>query len=212
MEITADRLSHIYWLGGGSGAGKSTIARRLAATHDLGIYDTDLAMRDHAGRCSPTACPLLEAFKSMTMDERWVERPPEKMLETFHWFNGEGFHLIIEDLLNLPENRRVIAEGFRLLPELVKPFLPSPKHALWLIPTPEFRVIATDSRGTVWDVPNKTSQPMKALSNLRTRDAMFTERLRKDTETLQLPTMSIDGSKSEDEVYRMVEEHFRLQG
>jgi hypothetical protein len=36
------------------------------------------------------------------------------MLETFHWFRGEGFGLIIEDLLALPPDQDVIAEGFRL--------------------------------------------------------------------------------------------------
>lgn len=36
------RLRHVYWLGGGSGAGKSTIARRIAAHHGLHVYDTDV--------------------------------------------------------------------------------------------------------------------------------------------------------------------------
>jgi hypothetical protein len=57
----------------------------------------------------------------MDMDERWVSRSPEEMLETFHWFRGEGFHLIVEDLLRLPAQPAVIAEGFRLLPHLVSP-------------------------------------------------------------------------------------------
>ena len=38
----------------------------------------------------------------MDMDERWVNRSPETMLETFHWFHGEGFDLIVDDLLRLP--------------------------------------------------------------------------------------------------------------
>ena len=38
----------------------------------------------------------------MDMDERWVNRSPGTMLETFHWFRGEGFGLIVEDLLRLP--------------------------------------------------------------------------------------------------------------
>ncbi len=42
----------------------------------------------------------------MDMDERWVHRNPETMLETFHWFRGEGFGLIVEDLLRLPDGPR----------------------------------------------------------------------------------------------------------
>ncbi len=40
-------MRHVCWLGGGSGAGKSTIARRLAAKHGLRLYSTDEAMADH---------------------------------------------------------------------------------------------------------------------------------------------------------------------
>jgi hypothetical protein len=86
----SSRLRHVYWVGGGSGAGKSTITRRLALKYGLRIYSTDNAMADHAGRCPPGDCPLLAEFKKMSMDERWVIRSPQTMLETFHWFRGRA--------------------------------------------------------------------------------------------------------------------------
>jgi adenylate kinase family enzyme len=46
-------LRHVYWIGGGSGAGKSTIARRLAARYGLRLYATDDVMGDHAPRSTP---------------------------------------------------------------------------------------------------------------------------------------------------------------
>src|SRR5918997_648485 len=106
-----ERLRHVCWIGGGSGAGKSTVARRIAARHGLRVYATDDVMADHARRCSREDCPRLHRFMAMDMDERWVNRSPETMLETFHWFRGEGFRLIVEDLLSLPRERGVIAEG-----------------------------------------------------------------------------------------------------
>jgi len=99
------RLRHVYWIGGGSGAGKSVIAGRLAARHGLRLYATDEVMADHARRSTPEDCPFLSEFVAMDMDERWVSRSPETMLETFHWFRGEGFGLIVGDLLRLPGNR-----------------------------------------------------------------------------------------------------------
>ncbi|GAA1793263.1 hypothetical protein GCM10009682_13920 [Luedemannella flava] len=92
----------MYWIGGGSGAGKSTVARRLAARHGLRVYDTDAAMAGHAARSTPQTCPYLHEFAGMTMDERWADRSPQVMLETFHWYRGEGFDLIVEDLSALP--------------------------------------------------------------------------------------------------------------
>lgn len=139
------RLQHVYWIGGGSGAGKSTIARRLAAQHGLHLYATDDAMGDHARRSTPEDVPFLNAFAAMDMDERWVNRSPEVMLETFHWFRGEGFGLIVEDLLRLPVETSVFAEGLRLLPHLVKRLLVRTDQAVWLLPTAEFRQAAIDS-------------------------------------------------------------------
>jgi hypothetical protein len=112
------------------------------------------------------------------MDERWLTRSPKEMLDTFHWYHGEGFNLIIEDLLDLPTDRPVIAEGFRLLPNLVRPLLADVSSAVWLLPTPEFRRAVFDSRdGPAWGFLSKTSEPQQSLQNLLERDAMFTDRL-----------------------------------
>ena len=165
-DSLTSRLRHVYWIGGASGAGKSTIARRLADKYGLRLYSTDEAMGGHAHRWLPEDCPNLTEWVKMSMDQRWVDRPPQTMLDTFHWFRGEGFGLIIEDLVALPQGQGVIAEGFRLLPHLVKPLLHDPSHSVWLIPTPEFRLAAFESRGTMWTIPNKTSNPKRALSNL----------------------------------------------
>jgi hypothetical protein len=70
------RLGHVYWIGGGSGAGKSTIARRVAARHGLRLYATDDVMADHARRCAPGDCPLLAAFAAMDMDQNTDDDVP----------------------------------------------------------------------------------------------------------------------------------------
>ena len=204
------RLGHVYWVGGGSGAGKSTIARRVAARHDLRVYATDDVMSDHDSRSRPQDAPLLSGFKAMDMDERWVNRSPEAMLESFHWFQGELFGLIIEDLLRLPAAPGVIAEGFRLLPRLVKPLLAAPGHAVWLLPTSEFRRAAFASRGSLWQIAGRTSQPEKALRNLLARDQLFTGLLREETKRLELPAIEVGATLSEADLTERVTEVFGL--
>ena len=204
------RLGHVFWIGGGSGAGKSTIARRLAARHGLRLYATDEVMPDHARRSSAADSPLLAGFAAMDMDERWVSRSPETMLETFHWFRGEGFGLIVQDLLRLPDRPGVIAEGFRLLPRLVQPLLAVPGHAAWLCPTPGFRRAALASRGSLHTIAGKTSDPEKALRNLLERDRMFTERLAEEAAGLGLRVIEVDATMSEDDLARQVTQAFGL--
>jgi hypothetical protein len=147
----------------------------------------------------------------MDMDERWVNRSPKDMLETFHWFRGEGFSMIIEDILRLPKEPGVIAEGFRLLPHLVKPLLALHSHAVWLIPTPEFRHTVLDIRGgPKWRFLGKTSDPERALRNLLERDAMFTHRLYEDAKHLELNTIEVDHTITVDDLARRVTEAFGL--
>lgn len=206
-----DQLRRVYWIGGGSAAGKSTIARRIAAEHGLQLYSTDDAMADHAKRSTPVDCPLLHEFMAMDMDERWLNRSPNDMLETFHWFRGEGFSMIVEDILPLSKEPGVIVEGFRLLPHLVKPLLAVRSHAVWLIPTPEFRQAVIASRGgPQWGFIGKTSNPEKALRNLLERDAMFTQRLYEEAQRLELNTIAVDTTMTVDDLTARVAEALRL--
>ena len=133
------------------------------------------------------------------------------MLETFHWFQGEGFSLIVEDLLRLPCNVPIIVEGFRPLPKLVKPLLSQSTHAVWLLPTPKFREAVVDRRGGAsWGFLARTSDPERALHNLLERDQLFTDLLRQETDRLQLPTIEVDSSLDEDELTARVTELFDL--
>ena len=186
-------LRHVRWIGGGSGARKSTVARQLAADHGFRLYHTEPFSR-YVARADPVATPLLHGFMAMDMDERWVNRPPEVMLETFHGFQGEGFDLVLDDLLALPPDPPVLAEGFSLLPRLVAPLLSRPQQAVWLLPTPEFRRAAFESRGSTWTIPNRTSHPQRALANLLARDQLFTEELRAQARAFRLQTIDVDGS------------------
>lgn len=145
------------------------------------------------------------------MDERWVNRAPQAMLDTFHWYRGEGFGLIVEDLRALPAGRGVVVDGFRLLPHLVKPLLDAPDDAVWLLPTPAFRKAAFASRGGLWEIAGRTSDPETALRNLLERDAMFTDRLRAEVAALDLPAIDVDVPMTEDDLYARVAARLRLR-
>jgi 2-phosphoglycerate kinase len=210
-EWLRHELRHVYWIGGGSAAGKSTITRRIAAEHGLQPYVTDDVMAEHACRSTSRDCPLLHLFVAMSMDQRWVDRSPETMLETFHWFRGEGFSMIVDDILDLPKQPGVVVDGFRLLPHLVEPLLADRRHAVWLIATPEFRQAVFESRGgSTWGFLAKTRDPERALRNLLERDAMFTERLKHEAQRLGLNTIEINVSKSEDDLTAEVVRMFGL--
>lgn len=210
MSVAADPLEHVLWIGGGSGAGKSTVARRLAAEYGLQLYATDDAMGRHAAALTADQAPQLALFMARTMDERWLGRSPAAMLDSFHWFRGEGFELVVDDLLRTPSTPPVLAEGFRLLPRLVRPHLTDVRRAVWLLPTPAFRRAAIESRGTTWDVASRTSDPPRALDALLARDALFTDRLRVEVRRHDLQSVDVDIGMTQDDLVARVAGLLRL--
>ncbi|GAA2165411.1 MULTISPECIES: hypothetical protein [Glycomyces] len=212
-EAIRERLRHVYWIGGGSGAGKSTVAAALADRYGLQRYGTDESMPDHARRTTAAEAPYLHEFKGMSMDERWLDRSPEVMLETFHWFRGEGFDLIVEDLLAMPPDQGIVVEGFRLLPGLVAPLLADRRQAVWMLPTADFRAFAVDKRAKATGRPgfiHQTSDPERAGRNLAERERMFAERLREETRELGLQAITVDAAVPESESVRRVAALFGL--
>ncbi len=204
LDISPERLRHIRWIGGGSGAGKSTVARLLVEEYGLRLYHCDDMQSAHTARSNVADHPMLHVFLSMTMDERWVKQTPEEMFHMFHGFHGEGFGLILEDLLDLPTDVPILVEGYKLLPRLVFPLLSQPNQAVWLIPTPEWRRTALERRGSLWSIAGRTSDPQTALANLLARDALYTEEVFRQAMALQLPIIEVNGNISVDELVTRV--------
>lgn len=210
-EELRKRLAGVRWIGGGPGAGKTTIARLLARRYGLGLYVADDALQAYGERLNRPEYPLTQAFIAMEMDERWVNRSPDEMFRTFHRFQGEGFDLIVDDLRLMSERGAgVIAEGLSLIPELVAPLLNTKDQAVWLVPTPEFRARAIEARGGTWSIAGRTSNPDRALANLRARDQLFSRELTRQVAALDLHELVIDGTVGIDELALRIARHFGL--
>ena len=140
-------MDHVIWLGGGCGSGKSSIARELVHRFDLVLYATDAHTWEHRRR---RGAPDLASG-----DDRWLWTLAEELARQFFSSSDEVLPLILDDLDALRDGPLVLAEGPQLFPELVAPHLASPRHGLWLMPTPEFQRWALGRRGE----PRGTSRP-----------------------------------------------------
>lgn len=203
-----ERLSHVLWIGGGPQAGKTTLSRLLAGKWDLKIYNLDWhAVRDHELRPRPATM----AFAALSMDDRWAVPGVEHLVERAIAIWQESFSMVIDDLLELPRSRPIVAEGPGAFPWCVAPLVRSPRQAIFLVPTREWRVIAATRR---WGRAQEARFPgivdrERALANVSARDDVLDERIVSSCEELDLRCERIDGSRDLDASLDMLEEHFR---
>ena len=205
-------LDHVRWVGGGSGSGKTTVTRLLAERFGIGFYSTDATISHHSERLEETGAPLLDRFRRMSMDERWIQHDPVTMYAMFPWFHGEGFQLIIGDLQQMPTDRPVLVEGFRLLPHLVQPYVSDPRHAVWLIPTVGFRQAAFLRRPQPDAFWMRTTDPDRALTKLLERDRIFSDKITSDAARDGLEVLHVDSGCTVDSMANELALRFGLHG
>ena len=183
------------------------MSRLLAGKWDLKIHNLDWhAVRDHSLRPGPAA----QAFQRLSMDERWAVPSAVDLFERALAVWQEGFALVLEDLLQLPRSRTVVAEGPGAFPWCVAPLLTSSRQAIFLVPSPERREIVAARRwgtGQIERFPGIVEHE-RALAKVRARDALLDARIVSSCAELDLRCERLDGSLDLDATVELLEGHF----
>lgn len=135
-QVHKQALSHVLWIGGATDTGKTTIARMIAKKWGLEVYDYDQRDLPQVEYLARTHADY-RAFLAASVEDNWVRPEPEDLLQFTLQVFRDRFPLVIEELLALPKEPMVVAEGHGFIPELVVPVLSSRRQALWLVPTRE---------------------------------------------------------------------------
>lgn len=200
------QLIHVLWIGGATDTGKSTIARNLSARHGMRVYHYDQTDVEHHIKLAETI-PEIQKFNDASLDERWVYPEPQDLFERSLRSFSLRFSLMVEDILALPNDIPIIAEGFGLLPELIYPMLSSLYQAIWFVPGEKFKWDSMARRGKP-SFANMTTDPEKAKMNLFRRDVLLADYYRRQVPAYGYTLLEIDGTRSIEEVADLTDEHF----
>ena len=163
------------WIGGGTGAGKSTVARSLSVDHGLRRFPIDAFWYAYdARRAQPRKTP----------DEQWLETPPEVQAAEFEETSRRMMRFALGDLAELPAAPTVV-EGPQILPDLV----PAGDQAVFLDPTPEFQREVLESRSM------PSSDPARALQARLVKDRLYADRVAALAREHGFPVLSMDGER-----------------
>lgn len=202
----ADAYANVVWIGGAPCVGKTTLSRLLAGKYGLDLYDLDWhEIHDFPAR--PGGLPA--GWASLSMDERWLLPSPREMAERDMRNWSARFGLALEDVGGV--ERPTVAEG-KIFPWSLAGVIRSPRQAIFLVPTREWRREALERReraGMGHRFVAATSDPERARRNVAERDAILAEWIETSCRELGLRCERLDGSLDLDDSLALVEEHFR---
>ena len=201
-------LSHVLWIGGSTDSGKTSIARCLGEQYGLQVYhydQHDLPQVQRLAQSNPTYRESLSA----TLEENWIKPTPKELVERVLCTFQDRFPLVTKELLALPQEPRILAEGFGLTPEFVHPLLTNINQAIWLISSPRFKLNSMLQQ----DKPSfrkQVSDPQKAFENLYRRDMQLAEIIKRQAQKRGLPVIEVIPSLSLEHMVAKVAQHFEL--
>ena len=214
QEHSAQALSHVLWIAGSPCSGKSTISHTIARIYVFLDYHVDAWAHSHFARRIAAGDAEAQAFLSKSVDQRWIERSIDALVQETIASWTRDFQLVLEDLLALPKENMIVADG-NFFPACVAPYLSSPQQAIWLTPTASFceqarrqKRVELTRRQQRHGVYNEGRDPERRLRNLIERDQHLARYVRQQVEELNLPCYEVDGSRSLEEMTELVERHF----
>jgi len=201
-------LGQTLWIGGSQWAGKSTVARLLAARYGVTAYHYDYHdARAHNDRRIARRVSLGEPVADPDLDSVWVHPSPEAMAaETLAGFPIR-FEWALDDLRALVSGHPIIAEGWGLRPDLVAPIIDSPRRMVVMVPTEEFR------QHQLRELPRAAfgqlvSDPARAQANRIARDRLVAEDAVRTAQQLGIRVIEVDGSRDAAATAEIVADHF----
>ncbi|HST17683.1 MAG TPA: hypothetical protein VLK36_08435 [Gaiellaceae bacterium] len=179
------------WIGGPPGAGKTSVATRLARRNGLRWYGADTRTWIHRDRALAAGNPSARRFEQLSPTERW-SRPSHELLELS--LHRERLQMVLDDVRALPARPLAIAEGTTVSPAALATDDVDRTRALWLIPTPAFADEQLKTRN-LGDGQNRLYRLLAAV-------------IQREAAEHDAPVLRVDGTLELDDVVDAVETRF----
>lgn len=217
-----ESLSHVYWVGGGAAAGKSTVSQRLCKEFGFTRWDADGRWIEHWQTATSERNPV--AFRIGSTQRHhgsfdWLyDRTGQEIAQDYQEMARVEFVDAIDELLQMPRDAPIVVDAFLGFPELVLQ-VARPEKAVFLICTDVFMRQIWKQRTTEGEpgfLPilrqqlDTCSDPDFALERFIESNLIENRMMADDCERKGATLILTCGNMGPEEAYSAVKRHFRL--
>ncbi len=199
----------IFFIGGSPCCGKSAIAQTLAAEFGFYYHREDDFLEKHINQAVAGGAPVAAARMKLSWGEAWAREPKLQSVEEIVIYQ-EIFPYVLADLAAIPGKSPVITEAAAYMPELMYNLGVHPSRYICMCPTDSFAREHYAKREWVWSFLSDSADPDLAFDHWMTRDTLFGQAMREQTEKCHYHSIIVDGSISIEDNCQLVKEHFLL--
>lgn len=201
------KTSLIYWIGGSTCAGKTTISNIIAAKYGLPVYHCDEYLEKHIDKSNATNHPNLNNKLSLNdILSMEIEEYLNWSVDVFI----EEFEMILEDLDKLSDGKPIVVEGVNLLPKLIKDEIIDIDHAVWLVASEMFYKKHQMHRIEMFERVKQCSNIEQALHNYMSDDLAFGKYILNDTKRLDMKVIVVEDESEIMKYVDIISSYFNL--
>lgn len=202
-------MSFIYIIGGGPGAGKSSVAQTISKRHGFDYLKSDALVGEHQQEAAERKYPVNNYINSLTDKDQQLELI--KLSGKQEQARQEELFFILLKELRIRKFDRLVLEGNCLFPDLVTKYFESDFRGVWLLPTLSFQKKIYPQRDWVPGLLKKSDNPDITLKNWLQRDHEYNNTVRRQVRRHGFPLLSIDGRRSLDYTIAWAEQQLGLE-
>lgn len=200
----------VYYLGGGTCCGKSTVTELLVKKHSFTLYKLDEYIFHYLERLANDGHEIARKQMNQSMQEMWLSATPAEMSAEEIQLYSAMLPLAREAIAQLPQQAAILAEGAGFLPGLMHRAGVRPGFYACIVPPPEFRKAQYAKRTWIDQYLDGVSDKDAAFQNWMRRDDIFSKAVLADARRLGYPTYVVDGTANVEETAVFVEKAFHL--